>query len=88
MRQRTARRGEGTAWLVADRLTDKFYCYWYTGTNDGQLVEQDGAMNADAAVAWGRERSPRVRIRTRDGKTEWAGTEPRPATFAASWNPA
>jgi hypothetical protein len=84
-KRREARRGEGTAWLVADRLTDDFYCYWYTGTNDGQLVEQAGPWSANDAVAWGRDRSPRVRIRTRDGQTEWAGTAPRPATFTASW---
>jgi cytidine deaminase len=86
--QRGARRGDGTAWLVADRSSDRFDCYWYTGTNDGELVEQAGAATADDAVAWGRVRTPRVRIRTRAGQTQWAGTDPRPATFAVSWNQA
>lgn len=89
MRERHATRpGEGTAWLIAERSSDNFHCYWYTGRNDGQLVEQAGAATANDAVAWGQVRTPRVRIRTRDGQTQWAGTEPRPATFAVSWSPA
>jgi hypothetical protein len=88
MRKRhAARPGEGTAWLIADRLSDSVQCYWYAGVSGGQLVEQDFAANATEAVAWGRLRTPRVRIRTRDGETQWAGTEPRPSTYAASWVP-
>jgi hypothetical protein len=82
---RGARQGDGTVWLVADRMSDNFRCYWYAGNNDGELVEQAGAATANDAVAWGRDRTPRVRIRTRAGQTEWAGTAPRPDTFAVSW---
>jgi hypothetical protein len=79
------RHGEGTAWLVADRQRDDYLCYWYAGTNDGHLVEQARAGTAGDAVAWGRERTPRVRIRTRAARTYWAGIGPRPADFAESW---
>jgi hypothetical protein len=87
-RHRQPRRGEGTAWLSADRLTEGFHCHWYAGESGGQLVEQADAATAVDAVAWGLLRTPRVRIRTRDGETQWAGTAPRPSTFAASWAPA
>jgi hypothetical protein len=87
MRKRHAtRRGEGTVWLVADRLSNIVHCYWYAGASGGQLVEQASAASAGDAVTWGRDRTPRVRIRTREGETEWAGTAPRPDTFAASWS--
>jgi hypothetical protein len=84
--RRGERRGQGTAWLVADRSNGHFNCYWYTGTNDGQLIERADAATTEDAVAWGRARSPRVRIRTRDGEAQWAGTETRPETFAVGWN--
>jgi hypothetical protein len=84
-RHRRRRHGEGTAWLVADRLNCDYLCYWYAGTNDGHLIEQARAATAMDAVAWGRERTPRVRIRTDAARTYWAGTAPRPATFAESW---
>ena len=80
------RRGDGSAWLVADRLTDKFDCYWYTGANDIQLVEQTSASIASEAVTWGRAHTPRVRIRTRDGQSQWAGSGVRPDTFTVTWD--
>ena len=67
--RRTANRGEGTAWLVADRSNESVRCYWYAGASGGQLVEEADALSASAAVAWGLIRTPRVRIRTRDGET-------------------
>jgi hypothetical protein len=79
------RRGEGIAWLVADRMSESVDCYWYAGASGGQLVEQASADTAVDAVAWGRLRTPRVRIRTRDGQTQWAGTAPRPETYAVTW---
>ena len=48
------RPGEGTAWLVADRIDDDYRCYLYAGTNDDHLVEQARAATAVDAVAWGR----------------------------------
>ncbi|MEY2459990.1 MAG: hypothetical protein QOG30_1820, partial [Acidimicrobiaceae bacterium] len=84
-RRRAPRRGDGSVWLIADRLTDKFDCYWYTGAHDDQLVDQSGAGTATEAVTWGRARTPRVRIRTRDGRSQWAGTAPRPDTFTTTW---
>jgi hypothetical protein len=84
-RHRRRRHGEGTAWLVADRVRHDYLCYWYAGTNDGHLVEQSRAGTAVDAVAWGRERTPRVRIRTGAARTYWAGTAPRPAGFVESW---
>jgi hypothetical protein len=88
MRRRETKPGEGTAWLIADRLSEIVHCYWYAGASGGQLVEHSSAANAAAAVAWGRDRTPRVRIRTRDGETQWAGTAPRPDTFTATWSSA
>jgi hypothetical protein len=79
------RHGEGTAWLVADRGHDDYLCYWFVGTNDGHLLERARVPFAGDAVAWGRLRTARVRIRTHAARTYWAGTGPRPAGFAASW---
>ena len=80
--------GEGTAWLAADRLRDDYFCCWYGGPNDARLLEQARAPNAAAAVAWGAHRTPRVRIRTNEGRTYWAGTAPRPAGFSHTWTEA
>jgi hypothetical protein len=82
---RKPRTGEGTAWLVVDRGQGDYLCYWYTGTHDGRLLESTRLPTAAEAVAWGRSRTAAVRIRTADGRTSWAGGEPRPAGFAHSW---
>ena len=74
--------------LVADRSNDAFQCYWYTGPHDIQLMEHASAATARDAVTWGRARTPRVRIRTRDARSQWAGIEPRPATFTVDWDDA
>jgi hypothetical protein len=87
-KRREGRIGEGTAWLITDRASSNVDCYWYSGVSGGQLVEQSSAASEVDAVAWGRVRTPRVRIRTQAGETQWAGTEPRPDTYAASWQPA
>jgi len=84
-RHRRARYGDGTAWLVADRVECDYLCYWYTGTGGGHLVEHARAASAEEAVAWGRQRTPRVRIRTADARTSWAGTTPTPEGFAHAW---
>jgi hypothetical protein len=83
--RRTARHGDGTVWLVADRLIGDYLCYWYAGTNDGHLVDCTRLATASDAVAWGRLRTSRVRIRTADACTRWAGTAPRPAGFNHTW---
>ena len=81
-----ARPGEGTAWLVTDRPeTAGCHCYWYTGPKDDHLVEHAHVTGAAEAVAWGRQRTPRVRIRTADGRASWAGSAPRPAGIAHTW---
>jgi len=79
------RHPDGTVWLVADRVTGDFLCYWYSGTVDGRLVEHARAASAGEAVAWGRQRTPLVRIRTADALTFWAGTAPRPEGFVRTW---
>jgi hypothetical protein len=79
------RQGDGTAWLVVDRITGDYHCYWYTGTADDRLVEYARAASAEEAVAWGRQRTPLVRIRTPDARTFWAGTAPRPEGFVRTW---
>jgi hypothetical protein len=78
-------RGDGTAWLVIDRSRGDYLCYWYAGTGDDRLLEQARAADASAAVAWGRLRTPRVRIRAGDSCTYWAGTAPRPEAFIRTW---
>jgi hypothetical protein len=59
-RQNRARHGEGTAWLVVDRIKGDKVCDWYTDAGDGRLVER--ARAAQEPAAWGRQRNPRVRI--------------------------
>jgi len=77
--------GEGTVWLVADRTRGDFNCYWYVGRAGDRLGEQARAATAEDAVAWGRRRTTRVRIRTADGCSEWAGTAPRPDGMSRTW---
>ncbi len=78
--------GDGTAWLVADLELGDYLCYWYAGPSDGQLVAQARAATAAEAVAWGRLRTTRVRIRTPDARSYWAGTAPRPEGFTSTWS--
>ena len=82
------RDSRGTAWLVADRSKGDYLCYWYTGAGDAHLVEHARAASAEDAIVWGRDRSLRVRIRTADGLTWWAGSSPTPEGFARTWTPA
>lgn len=84
-RERPSQYGNGTAWLVVDRSNGEYLCYWYAGTNDGHPVERARVASAADAVAWGRRRSPSVRIRTGDSRTYWAGTAPRPGGFDHTW---
>lgn len=84
-RHRRPRHGDGTAWLVADRARGDYLCYWYTGTGDAHLVEHARAASAEDAIAWGRDRTPRVRIRTAEARSYWAGTIPTPEGFAHTW---
>jgi hypothetical protein len=82
---RTARRGEGTAWLVADGSNDDFLCYWYFGAGGGRLADQARVTSERGAVAWGRERSTRVRLRSTNGRTYWAGSDDKPDAIAHIW---
>lgn len=84
-RRPRARLGDGSASLVVDRRHADYRCYWYGGRADDQLIETGRAANASDAVAWGRHRTPRVRIRTPNGRTSWAGTAPRPQGFNHTW---
>ena len=79
------RTGDGTAWLVADRIKGDYLCYWYTGVCDGHLCDHGRVPTAVEAVAWGRRRTPRVRIHTADTYTYWAGTASRPEEFTHTW---
>lgn len=85
--QRRLRPAEGTAWLVADRALGGFVCYWYTGRASDHLAEHTRATSAEEAVAWGQARSTRVRIRTADGCSQWAGAAPRPDGLSHTWVP-
>ena len=81
-----ARPGAGIASLVVDPANADYRCYWYAGKADDHLIEKARAANASDAVAWGRRRTPRVRIRTPNGRTSWAGTAPRPQGFDYTWD--
>lgn len=85
---RASRNGDGTAWLVADRDRGDFACYRYVGRAGDHLREQGRAATAEDAVAWGRNRTASVRIRTVDGHSQWAGSAPRPEGLFATWSPA
>ena len=79
--QRSPRHGDGTAWLVVDRRNGDYLCYWYAGLDDAHLVERARARTRADALAWGRRRTSRVRIRTAESFTYWAGTASRPQGF-------
>jgi hypothetical protein len=86
MSRHKPRTGDGTAWLVADGAEPTgFNCYWFTGRAEDHMVEHAHLVGATAAVAWGRGRTPRVRIRTADTRSWWAGSAPRPAGIALTW---
>jgi hypothetical protein len=76
---------EGTVWLVADRARGDFDCYWYVGRAGDRLGDEARAETAEDTVAWGRTRTIRVRIRTADGCSEWAGSAPRPHGISRTW---
>jgi hypothetical protein len=78
-------RSAGTAWLVADQARHDFLCFLFGGPSDGRLRESTRQPTAPAAVAWGRSRTPRVRIRTPSGRTFWAGTAPKPDGISFTW---
>lgn len=82
---RRDREGEGTAWLAADRLQHDYLCYWYVGRKGDHLAERVRKPTAAQALAWGRDRTSRVRIRTSEPRTYWAGTGPRPEGFSYTW---
>ena len=86
LRHRAPRHGDGTAWLVADRAHGDFSCGWYVGAGGDRLAERARAGTAAEAVAWGRLRTTRVRIRTGDACSYWAGTAPRPDGFTENWS--
>ena len=85
-RHQAARHGEGTAWIIADFERGDYLCYWYAGRYDSQLAEHARVATDTEAVAWGRTRTSRVRIRMTDALTYWAGTTPRPAAFSHTWS--
>ena len=85
-RLRRPRYADGTAWLVVDRDKGDYLCYWYTGTGGGHLADQARAVSAEKAVAWGRARTSRVRIRTADARSYWAGTAPASEGSTDSWS--
>ena len=85
-RHRRPRLGDGTAWLVADVKRGDYVCFWYTGPDDGDLAAHARMANPADAVAWGRDRTTRVRIRTAEGRTYWAGRAPKPEGFAHTWS--
>ena len=82
---RRARRDRGTVWLVADRLRGDYACYRYVGRNGDHLAESARQDTTAHALEWGRARAGRVRIRTTEARTYWAGTAPRPDGLSYSW---
>jgi hypothetical protein len=86
-RTRTPKRGDGTAWLVEDSVRHDFICFWYDGPYDAHVAELARVSTSTEALAWGRDRTTRVRIRTDAAQTYWAGTAPRPDGFTRTWPP-
>jgi hypothetical protein len=78
-------RGDGTAWLVEDNVRHDYICSWYAGPNDAHLAEHARVATSADALAWGRDRTTRVRIRTAAARTYWAGSAPRPEGFSHTW---
>jgi len=72
-------------WLVADRLQDAYLCYWYVGRRGDHLAESARQPTTSQALEWGRVRSARVRIRTGEARTYWAGSAPRPESLSHDW---
>lgn len=85
MRRSRRVRREGTAWLVADRQRGDYACYRYVGRHGDHLAERARQPTAEQALAWARARTTRVRIRTTEARTYWAGTAPRPDGFSCTW---
>ena len=77
--------GDGTVWLVADRQQHDVVCYWYVGPEGDRMAERARVATAPEAVAWGRARTTRVRLRADDGCTYWAGSAPRPRGIDDTW---
>jgi hypothetical protein len=71
--------------LVVDRRTGEYLCSWYAGKHEAHLVDHARVADAPAAVAWGLERTPKVRIRGTDALTHWAGSAARPPAFESTW---
>jgi hypothetical protein len=85
-RDRSPRHGDGTVWLTADRARGGFICGWYVGPGSDRLAERARAGTEAKAVAWGSARTTRVRIRTADACSYWAGTAPKPDGFTHAWS--
>jgi hypothetical protein len=84
VRNWTPNHGQGTAWLLEDNQRGDYICSWYAGPNDGHLAEHARVATSADALAWGRDRTTRVRIRS-GSRTYWAGSAPRPDGFPHSW---
>jgi hypothetical protein len=64
---------------LADPISTMFWVSWQDNDREG-VVEDGDIVGADAAIAWGRERSDNVVIRLghREGTFFWAGDAPPP----------
>jgi hypothetical protein len=77
-------RGRGTVWIAADRApsgTLEWFGYWDIEPDGAPRHLEDGPrwQRPEDAVAWGRERTPRVLIRLDEvGGYWWAGIGPPP----------
>jgi len=77
--------GQGIVSLIYDASRHVYSCYWFIGASEDGLIDHCVAPDAAAAVEWARIRSGRVRIRTPDRRTYWAGADPAPGGFAGIW---
>lgn len=75
----------GLVCLVRDEHSGQFDCYWYRGRQEDHLVEQASCEDQSSAIAWGRARSGRVRVRDHR-QTAWAGSDSVDDGQTLTWN--
>jgi hypothetical protein len=70
----------------------RWRAHWESSEGDGPGVEGNRVLenggefdSADAAVAWGRERTDRIVVDAGGDRFYWAGTAPAPADLTGPW---
>jgi cytidine deaminase len=84
--------GRGTVFVHADSAGGErvWTAYWERSSSAEEAergVLEEGPLwpDPEAAVAWGRLRTPRVVVVDADGELYWAGTTPAPTEISRAW---